>query len=636
MDPRLLPYYERELRYVRELGAEFAEHFPKVAGRLGISELACADPHVERLLEGFAFLAARVHLELDAEFPRLTQHLLQLVYPNYLAPTPSMAMVQFVPNPRESALADGCLVPRGTVLSARVPLRDASACEFRTAHDVKLWPFEIEDVSYTTALGSLAVVSSALRERVKAVLRVRLRTYAGKRFNSLALASLPLYLRGTDDLSAKLHEQLVTSASALALRWGPRGNERTVFSTESKPVRQLGLEDEQALLPVDPRAFQGYRLLQEYFAFPTRYDCVELTGLTQGVARCDSDTLELLIALTRADSVLEGAVDKERLALFATPAINLFARKGDRMPMPDRRHELHIVLDRTRPLDFEVHTLQRMTIHVAGSDMATEIFPMYAPHASGQRVRGRAHSAHYVQERRARRLSERERRLGSRSPYVGSELFVTLTPPAQSSGEQPAAKSQQLGVDALCTNRDLPLLLSIGRGGYSEREGSDFSARTSAPVSAVRCLAGPSEPRSTPIDGDMAWRLVSQLSHHYLSLCRRDGRADALRDLLALYAHCGDPVLAHQIEGVRGLSASSVLRPIPGSVPRSFVRGLEVVLSCDEPAFSGHGAFKLASVLAAFFAKHASINSFSECVLCTRERGEVYRWPAQLGVRNTL
>src|ERR1700759_67600 len=170
METRLLQYYERELRYLRELGAEFANRFPKVAARVGLSELECADPHVERLLEGFAFMAARVHLKLDAEFPRFTQQLMELVYPHYLAPTPSMTVVQLAPNPREGSLSSGFAVPPGSVLRARSGLRDAVSCEYRTAHPVELWPIEIERVEYTSVLRDLADVRVPSVEPFKAIL----------------------------------------------------------------------------------------------------------------------------------------------------------------------------------------------------------------------------------------------------------------------------------------------------------------------------------------------------------------------------------------------------------------------------------------------------------------------------------
>ena len=180
----------------------------------------------------------------------------------------------------------------------------------------------------------------------------------------------------------------------------------------------------------------------------------------------------------------------------------------------------------------------------------------------------------------------------------------------------------------MCTNRDLPLLLALGQGG------NDFDVRGRLPCTVVRCIAGPSMPRATLVDDDTAWRLISHLSLNYLSLCQEAGGAEAVREMLALYAQLGDPVLHRQVEGLRGISAVPVTRALSGTGPRSFARGLEVQLQCDEQPFSGHGVFTLASVLSAFFAKHASINSFTETVLSTRERGEVYRWPTTAGLRH--
>ncbi|HXU60715.1 MAG TPA: type VI secretion system baseplate subunit TssF, partial [Polyangia bacterium] len=165
MDPRLLQYYGRELNYVREMGAEFAREFPKVAGRLGLDTFECADPYVERLLEGFAFLAARVHLKLDDEFPRFTQHLLEIVYPHYLAPTPSMAVVQMSPNVAEGSLAQGFRVPRGTVLRSLLGRGEQTVCEYRTAHDVTLWPLELTGAEYTSYVGDLGDLDLPRRAR---------------------------------------------------------------------------------------------------------------------------------------------------------------------------------------------------------------------------------------------------------------------------------------------------------------------------------------------------------------------------------------------------------------------------------------------------------------------------------------
>jgi type VI secretion system protein ImpG len=219
-----------------------------------------------------------------------------------------------------------------------------------------------------------------------------------------------------------------------------------------------------------------------------------------------------------------------------------------------------------------------------------------------------------------------EQRLGQRTVYAGADVFLSVQGGA---GDSDTAR-QQLGVEALCTNRDLPLLLSIGQGG------SDFTIESGAPVEATRCVAGPSAPCSNLFEGDTVWRLLSQLSVNYLSLCEKSGGAEALREMLALYAQLGAPRLQRELDGLRGVKTSPVVRPMPGPGPQTFVRGLEIQLDCEEQSFSAHGVFTLASVLSVFFAKHASVHSFTQTVLNTRERGEVYRWPAVAGLRHTL
>jgi type VI secretion system protein ImpG len=629
MDTRLLQYYERELRLLRELGGPFARHFPKIAGRLSPDELAQADPYVERLLEGFAFMAARVHLKIDTEFPRFTQQLLELVYPHYLPPTPSMAVVQFTPDLNISALQHGVTVPRHTALRAHTSLRDVTPCEYRTAHALELWPIEIESAEYTGAVSEVASLATRASAPVKAFLRVRLRCRGrhALRFDRLPIHKLSFFLRGADEISAKLYEQLMTSACGQWLRWGPHPVRDAAVSNEPRPIRAQGFADEQALLPVSARSFQGYRLLQEYFAFPSRFDFVEVCGLTQGMARCTSDRVELIIPLSRFDAALEGAIDNARLSLFATPALNLFPRWCGRLPMPARNHELHVVPDRTRPLDFEVHSVT----HVAEHSVETGAERIFAPLSAARR--GAAHSsAHYTFERRARALSMTRKRYGSRTPYVGSEVFITLSDPM---ADAPRDEKRQLAVHALCTNRDLPLLLGLGRGG------NDFSWADALPVTAARCITGPTTPRATPADGDpyeQSFRLISHLAPNYLSLCDQGGGAQTLRALLGLYAQLGDPMLQRQVSGIRGLSATPIQRVQSGTGAgagqRVVTRGVELSLNLEERAFSGHGVFTLASVLAAFFAKHAAINSFTETVLNTEERGEVHRWPMMVELRH--
>jgi type VI secretion system protein ImpG len=624
LDPKFLHFYNRELQHLREMGGEFAKEFPKIAGRLGLETFECADPYVERLLEGFAFLAARVQLKMDAEFPRFSQHLLELIYPHYLSPIPSMAVVRMNPTLNEGSLQSGFRIPRGAALRSLLGKGEQTNCEYRTTQDVTLWPVEITKVEYTGFLGDLVGVRLPTRKTARAALRFKLKSTAGTTFDQLPLDKLPLFLRGGDELSMRLYEQLLGNAAGAAVRLG-NDTSAPFHVVTVPPTRPMGFTDEEAALPFGPRSFQGYRLLQEYFAFPSRYLFVELNGLNPGLRRCKGSEIELVVFLDRHDATLEGTVAASHFALFCTPAVNLFPRRADRIHLTDSTSEFHVVPDRTRPLDYEVHSVVDVAGHGTGAEVAQDFRPLYWMGESSGPDEGRSY---YTTHRQIRRLSTRQNQRGPRSTYIGSEVFISLV----DGNEGPFRSSlKQLAVSVLCTNRDLPLHMPVGQGR------TDFSLETGAPVDSVRCLAGPTRPHASHANGDVSWRLISHLGLNYLSITDADGfGAGALRQMLALYSDTGEIAVRKQIDGVRQVASAPIVRRIPGNGPLTFGRGIEIALNFDELAFQGSGVYLLGAVLAQFFAKYVSINSFTETVLRTQQRGEVMRWPAQPGRRAVL
>jgi type VI secretion system protein ImpG len=621
MDPLFLRYYNRELQYIREMGAEFARDFPKIAGRLGIESFEVADPYVERLLEGFAFLTARLQLKIDSEFPRFTQHLFEILYPHYLGPTPSMAVVEIKPSLTEGALATGYPVPRGTVLRSVLGRGDQTACEYRTGHAVTLWPLEITFAEYTSYVGDLGGIHP--RRPARAALRLRLRATAGLSIADLPIDELTFFVRGSEELPMRLYELILAHGIGVRGRStaGPGPWQQSSALEAASPV---GFADAEALLPYGPRSFQGYRLLHEYFAFPQRYLFFKLDGLRPLFKGCTSSELELLVATDRHDPTLDGAVSAANFALHATPAINLFPRRADRIQLSEGTAEYHVVPDRTRPMDFEVCSVTEVVGFGASAESKQVFHPFYA---WNDLTDGQTPLAYYTIERQPRALSEKQRARGARSSYVGSELFIALVDPS----EAPYRSSlRQLAIETLCSNRDLPLHMALGQGR------TDFTLESGAPVEAVRCLAGPTAPRASHAHGETSWRLVSHLSLNHLSLVGDSAGAAALRELLSLYADLSDPTTRKQIDGVRSTSSGAITRALPFPGPTTFGRGLEITLTCDETAFEGAGVFLLGAVLERFFAKYVSINSFTETVLRTVQRGDVMRWPARLGLENLV
>jgi len=619
MNPRFLRYYSQELQHLREVGGEFAQQYPKIAGRLGLDAFECADPYVERLLEGFSFMAARVQLKIDAEFPRFTQHLSELVYPHLLAPTPSMAVVQLQPDLTNPALQKGFAVARGSAMRSVLGKDDNTACEYRTAHAVTLWPIELVEAKCFAHGGSQAGLNLQLAPTVKAGVRLRLKS-TGAAFKDIPLDRLQLHLRGADEMPVRIYEALLGSVEGVLVTpvTRPATWQRLLPKTALRP---LGFADDEALLPSDKRTFQGYRLLQEYFAFPQRFQFLEVAGLQDALRQCAEREVEITILLNRVDPLLEKTLDATNFALHCTPAVNLFQRRADRINVSGDQLEYHVLVDRTRPLDYEVHQIEKVTGYGSGPDSEQEFQPFFAAKDIGV---AHQEQAFFQIRREARQLSQRQRREGPRSSYIGSEAFIAIV----DSAEAPyRADLRQLGLSVWCTNRDLPLSMAIGVGK------TDFVLDDGAPVLAVRCVAGPSQPHPSFAEGSMAWRLLNQLSLNYLSLLDTDARqgAVALRELLALYCHPVDPNARRQVEGVRSIASKAVTRRMPSPGPITVGRGLQITVTLDDAAFEGTGAFVMGAVLSEFFAQYVSINSFTETVIRTVGRGDIMRWPARVG-----
>jgi type VI secretion system protein ImpG len=630
MDPRLLEYYNRELQFVRETGAEFAQAYPRIAARLGVEGLQCTDPYVERLLESFAFLTARVQLKLDARHPDFTQHLLELVYPHALCPVPACAIVELAPDLTGGLPPTGQVIPKGTSLRTPLGKGDRTVVEFRTAHEVTLWPVEVTEVRYL--VGSSVLSSQGLSQNgaaqggpVRGALRIRLKAAPGVELKSLRPERLTFFIKATATVAALLYEQIAADCTGFHARSTRSG--AAVHTRDAKSVRTVGLEDGEALLPVTRSGFQGYRLLQEYFTLPERLLFFTLEDLGGVFAQAQGDELEFYIGLARTQAALENAVATEHLRLGCTPAINLFSRAADRIHMSAAQTEMHLVPDRNRPMDFEVFSIDRVQAIGANGQRIADVERFYSGHHLAEAAAARMY---YTMQRYPRKISTRQREIGTRSAYVGSECFVSIVDSAQ---RHFRGDIHQLEVQTTCTNRDLPVLLAAGQGP------TDFHVEGGGPIESVRCIVGPTFPRASAAFGDTAWKLISQLSLNYLSLVEHGSQGGApgvpqmLCDLLALYTDPNDPAHTRQVEGVRGVSYRPVVRRVPIPGPMSYGRGLEISLTLDDAAFEGLGIVPLGSVLEQFFARYVSLNSFTQTRLRSASRGEIKTWPVRLGRR---
>jgi type VI secretion system protein ImpG len=626
MDPRLLDYYRQELLHIREGAAEFAREHPKIAARLALdvttAQGECVDPYVERLLEGFAFLAARVQIRLDAEYPRFTQHLLEMVYPGFLAPTPSMLIVQLDPDLNDAGLAAGPTIKRGNLMNARLQPGERTSCRFSTSQDVRLWPLQIGTARYQAHVTDVPAPALALGGNPRACMRLKLKVTAALKANQLKLDKLVLHLSGDEGIAHRVYEQLFASCTAVVVQSTAKRNARYEV-LRPKALQPGGLSDDEALLPVSPRAFGGYRLIKEYAAFPERFLFFSVEGLNTALRRIEGDEFELLFVMNRVDQLLEKSLDASSFMLHCTPAINLFAKRADRVEVNRRDHELHIVADRARPMDYEVHSVTSVTGYdEAGATETRRFNPLYDQYDVGTQV---SHG-YYSLRRVPRLLSEAQRLRGPRAGYIGTELYISLV----DAEEAPYPESlSQLAVEIMSSNRDLPLMIAVG-----SRE--DFSFEDNAPVQGVRVVKGPTRPVAPILEGQTPWQLLSHLSLNYLSLCDTDARqgAAALRELLSLHGIDPRSRLHKQIDGVISVASKQAVSRVPVPGPIAFGRGTEIVLSLDERAFEGSGVMVLGTVMERFFARYASLNSFTQLTLLTQTRGEIKRWKPRIGLRS--
>ena len=633
MDPRLLRLYSQELSHLREVGAEFAQEFPRIASRLGMEGLEVSDPYVERLLEGFAFLTARVQLKLEAEQPRLIAQLLEAIYPNFLAPLPSMMVARFEIDPADPNLTHGHVVPRGGVIVSELARGQDTHCEFRSAHEVKLWPLELLDVRYFTFAADLPLTRLPQAQGARGGLRIRLRCGGGLQFHQLSgLDRLPFYLSAPDATAFRLHELLGSAVVGTLLHDDGSADLSAQDWRGAESVAPMGFTAAEALLPESLRAFSGYRLLQEVAAMPQRLLFFEITDLAERLARTRSDTVELVVFLQRGDANLEPLVDAGSLALFCTPAVNLFSKRLDRIALGPGDWEHHLVPDRTRPMDYEVHSVETVTGFGTGRVTRQDFAPLYATYQAAPPAPDSIGSGYYTLRREPRLPSPQQKKQGARSSHIGEEVYLSLVDPAHAPY---AEELRQISVQAWVSNRDLPTLLPAAA---EDREKPLWRLETPGPVLRVRAQRAPTRPSSRLPAGEMGWQLVNHLTLNHLSLVGESpaGAAASLRTMLGLYAPADDAGWRRQIEGVRSLHLQSVVRRLPFTGPLTFGTGVAIELELDELAFQGTSAFLFASVLERFFARHAAINSFTQMTLRTPQRGEVMRWPPRVGLRESI
>jgi type VI secretion system protein ImpG len=599
MDQKLLGYYERELSVLRHLGQEFAQTYPKVAGRLQLESNKCEDPHVERLIEAFAFLAARVHLKIDDEFPEITDALLGMLYPHYLAPIPSLSVVEFVVDPEQGKLTSGYQIPSGTQLYSR-PV-DGTQCRFRTCYPTTLWPLNVATVKVQPADRALP------GGKPGSVVKVELQAVGGLSLKDLHVDRLRFYLHGEAPLAYAWYELLLNHVYEVRCQPIPAKAGEKAAILPSGSVRPVGFLADEGLLPYPRHSLLGYRLLQEYFTFPQKFLFIDIVGL-QSVFRGNATAkVELHIVLDqppRTDQI----IGTDNLKLGCTPIVNLFNQIAEPIRIDQTQHRFQVIPDVRKTLAHEIYSIDSVTLVSRDKETTRPVQPIY--------------SLNHTRPDREQTAFWFQRRVPSdRKGDQGTEVYVSLV---DLKFDPMIPAGDTLTFSTTCTNRTLPTRLAM------DDPRGDFELEKAAPLSRIRSLIKPTTPLRPPLGGELQWRLISHLSLNYLSLI--EGGSKALQEILKLYDLSNSTVSQQHIDGILDIRSKRVTRRLSTFGWNGFCRGMEVTVEFDETKYVGSSVFLFASVLEKYFALYASLNSFTQLVARVQQRERpLKQWPPRAG-----
>lgn len=624
MIDHLLPYYERELRYINLLTQEFARIHPDAAQRLGLEATGSSDPYVQRLLQTFALLAGRTHAKIEDEYPEVTDGLLQYLYPHFLAPIPSMALLQFEADPARVQIPQGFTIPRGSLVDVAT---EPMVCKFRMAYPVTLWPIRLNNASFRAPPFPPGLKPPA---GTVAAVRLELESIGDLTFSQLQIQALRFFLHGDPQIIPDLYEIILNHASQVVL--APEKTQAPIVLAPKRCLHLVGFHRDEGLLPYQDNARMGYRLLTEFFTFPAKFQFIDLgaTPSQGGAGGSGSDPplhthlarggfgrkLDVFIFCNKTLKALEQGVDTETFRLGCVPVVNLFDKTAEPITLKPFQPEYPIVGDRMSPQSVEVYSVT----NVSSSDPTTNRTMQFPAFYGLEHLHGMYGSGVFWYTTRRRSLRENDQ---------ATDVYLSLV---NLQFEPRWPKAENLQVQITCTNRDMPLRIA------SASQPLAWNLELPAPIQRTNCLRLPTPPLRPAARTGGAWELIAHLSPSHLSLQEGGMGTVALRDILRLYDF-SDPAAGQKhlkdqaqqiIEGLLDVRYRRVLGRVPTDPMRGLCRGIEVTVQLDPDKFPSRGAFLFAAVLERFLGLYATTNAFTELIVRSPQ-ALIKKWPARTG-----
>jgi len=560
-------YFRDELAFLRLQGREFADAHPELTRFLSEQN---TDPDVERLLEGFAFLTGNLRAKIEDEFPELTHGLLNMLWPNYLRPVPSMTIMQFSVIP--GAIAQPALVRQGCQLDS-LPM-DEVTCHFQTCHDTWVYPADIRHIAAQSG-NDLSTIS------------LDIALHAPLPLSELQLDKLRFFLGGDSYTAYELYFWLSNQLSHIELEIDGKR-----FRQEAKALKSVGFERDDALLPYPNNVYSGYRILQEYFCFPESFLFFELSGGEWPKQPLPVSEFKVHFCFDRPLPA-ELKIRPDSFMLNCVPAINLFQHDSEPVNLNGRQAEYPLKASYRHADSFEIFSVDQVEGWVEGNLGRSRGTPrVYQPFESFQ------HQIERAKQRLALYYRVRVKEAVSGDGFEHSLSFVR--------GDETTTVEldESISVTLTCTNRSRAARLKVGS--VCVPTGSSPSFAT------FRNLIRPTRPLRPALDGSLHWTLISNLSLNYVSLLRRDALVQVLRtyDFPALHDKQAEQASRKRLAGIEEIETKPVDRLVRG-MP---VRGLKSVLSIRQSAFGSEGELYLFSTVLAHSTTRSATNGQSRSV----------------------
>lgn len=606
MADELLSYYEKELAFIRQMGAEFAKEHPKIAGRLGINDDIVEDPHVSRLIESFAYLNARIQHKLDDDFPELSDALLNVLFPHYLRPIPSLSIVQFSPD-KEQIDATYSL-PKKTYL--QTDQFQGESCIFSTIYPTELQPVELLSANLQ-GLPFSTPGSSRIRG-ANSVLKLSFSTFNEQiNFSQLRPGKFRFYLKGQAQHINPLYKMLLNDSLNVVMTRSD--SDLAPIYMGNDVIRPVGFDTEDGLFPYPAASFTGYRLLTEFFIFPEKFMFIDIDNLDKYIPDDATNNLDLYIYLKTSDVELEHNVSKETFVMGCSPAVNLFTHKADPIRLDHTNYEYQVIPEARRPTGYEIYSIDKVTASSPSGDIE-EYYPMYGLNHENQNT---VSNTFWFASRRTAKMGIYER-------DEGTDMYLSLI---DLDFNPNLPEERTLNVDTTCSNRDQPTKLP-----FSSDQPKLQCVNAAPPCSKIRFLTKPTPVVRPPMRNNARWRLISHLNLNFLSLTGRDEATMALKEILRLYDFKESSVTRALVDSISHVKTHPISAPLNIDGHTTMCRGMEIEIEIDDYKLAGSSVYLFATIIEHFFALYCSINSFTRVLVKIKSKeGYLKQCPPRAG-----